>query len=132
MTIPVRPEWPTAALRSSQATHAVVDNSAPSPTGPSSTYKSGEVVQTPGASSLIIYPKTKIIGVNLATKFEYCVLAVAIATSLTLIGFVLWCARYGLDLTDEGFFLIWVTIQVNIAVVNRTVKADTSWHARIA
>ncbi len=47
----VRPELPTAALRSSQATHAAVDNSAPFPTRPESTYKSGKVVQTTGATS---------------------------------------------------------------------------------
>jgi len=48
----VRPELPTAALRSSQATHAAVDNSAPFTTHPESTYKSGKVVQTNGATSL--------------------------------------------------------------------------------
>ena len=47
----VRPELPTAALRSSQATHAAVDNSAPFATRPESTYKSGKVVQTSGATS---------------------------------------------------------------------------------
>jgi len=47
----VRPELPTAALRSSQATHAAVDNSAPLATRPESTYKSGKVVQTNGATS---------------------------------------------------------------------------------
>ena len=47
----VRPELPTAALRSSQATHAAVDNSAPFATHPESTYKSGKVVQTTGATS---------------------------------------------------------------------------------
>ena len=47
----VRPELPTAALRSSQATHAAVDNSAPSAIRPDSTYKSGKVVQTNGATS---------------------------------------------------------------------------------
>ena len=52
MKYPVRPELPTAALRSSQATHAAVDNSAPSPTGPESTYKSGKVVQTTGTTSV--------------------------------------------------------------------------------
>jgi len=52
MKFPVRPELPTAALRSSQATHAAVDNSAPSPIGPESTYKSGKVVQTNGATSI--------------------------------------------------------------------------------
>ena len=47
----VRPELPTAALRSSQATHAAVDNSAPSATRPEPTYKSGKVVQINGATS---------------------------------------------------------------------------------
>ena len=53
MKIPVRPELPTAALRSSQATHAAVDNSAPSTIRPESTYKSGKVVQTSGATSVL-------------------------------------------------------------------------------
>ena len=48
----VRPELPTAALRSSQATHAAVDNSASSAIRPESTYKSGKVVQTNGTTSL--------------------------------------------------------------------------------
>ena len=47
----VHPELPTAALRSSQTTHAVVDNSAPFAIGPESTYKSGKAVQTSGATS---------------------------------------------------------------------------------
>ena len=47
----VRPELSTAALRSSQATLAAVDNSAPLATRPESTYKSGKVVQTNGATS---------------------------------------------------------------------------------
>jgi methylphosphotriester-DNA--protein-cysteine methyltransferase len=47
----VRPELPTAALRSSQATLAAVDNSAPVATRPQSTYKSGKAVQTSGATS---------------------------------------------------------------------------------
>ena len=51
MKIPVRPELPTAALRSSQATHAAVDNSAPSAIRSESTYKSGNAVQTTGATS---------------------------------------------------------------------------------
>jgi hypothetical protein len=51
MKIPVRPELPTAALRSSQATHAAVDNSAPSAICRESTYKSGKIVQTNGATS---------------------------------------------------------------------------------
>ncbi len=38
-------------MRSSQATHAAVDNSAPHSTRPDSTYKSGKVVQTSGATS---------------------------------------------------------------------------------
>ena len=51
MQIPVHPELPTAALRPSQATHAAVDNSAPSAIAPESTYKSGKAVQTNGATS---------------------------------------------------------------------------------
>jgi hypothetical protein len=51
MKLSVRPELPTAALRSSQATLAAVDISAPLATRPESTYKSGKVVQTNGATS---------------------------------------------------------------------------------
>ena len=51
MKSPVRPELPTAAVRSSQATLAAVDNSAPLATRPESTYKSGKVVQTSGTTS---------------------------------------------------------------------------------
>jgi hypothetical protein len=47
----VRPELPTASVGSSQATTAAVDNSAPLATRPESTYKSGKVVQTIGATS---------------------------------------------------------------------------------
>ena len=48
----VRPEFPTAALRSSQATHAAVENSAPFAIRPVSTYLSGNVVQKRGATSV--------------------------------------------------------------------------------
>ena len=48
----VCPELPTADLRSSQATHAAVDNSASFANRPQSTYKSGKVVQTSGATTL--------------------------------------------------------------------------------
>ena len=51
MTSPVRPEFPTASVGSSQAPTAAVDNSAPSATRPQSTYKSGKAVQTNGATS---------------------------------------------------------------------------------
>ena len=51
MKSPVRPELPTAAVRSSQATLAAVDNSASFATRPESTYKSGKVVQTSGTTS---------------------------------------------------------------------------------
>ena len=47
----VRPELPTAAVGSSQAPTAAVDNSAPLLTTPESTYKSGKSVQTTGATS---------------------------------------------------------------------------------
>ena len=47
----VRPELPTATLRSSQARLAAVDNSAPLATRQESTYKSVKVVQTSGATS---------------------------------------------------------------------------------
>jgi hypothetical protein len=48
----VRPELPTAAVGSSQAPTAAVDNSAPLLTTPESTYKSGKSVQTTGATSM--------------------------------------------------------------------------------
>ena len=48
----VRPELPTASVGSSQATTDAVDNSALVATRPQSTYKSGKVVQTNGATSL--------------------------------------------------------------------------------
>ena len=48
----VRPELPTASAGSSQATTAAVDNSAPSVIRLESTYKSGNVVQTSGATSI--------------------------------------------------------------------------------
>ena len=48
----VRPELPTAAVGSSQAPTAAVDNSAPRLTTPESTYKSGKSVQPTGATSL--------------------------------------------------------------------------------
>jgi len=51
MQVLVRPELPTASVGSSQATTAAVDNSAPLATRPQSTYKSGNVVQTNGATS---------------------------------------------------------------------------------
>ncbi len=50
MTSVVRPELPTASVGSSQAPTAAVDNSAPFTTHPESTYKSGKVVQTNGAT----------------------------------------------------------------------------------
>ena len=53
MKPPVRPELPTAAVRSSQATLAAVDNSASFLNRLESTYKSGKVVQTTGATSFI-------------------------------------------------------------------------------
>ena len=52
MQVLVRPELPTASVGSSQATTAAVDNSAPLATRPQSTYKSGNVVQTSGATSV--------------------------------------------------------------------------------
>ena len=54
MKSPVRPELPTASVGSSQAPPAAVDNSAPSVIRPESTYKSGKVVQTNGATSAIV------------------------------------------------------------------------------
>ena len=53
----MRPELPTASVGSSQAQTAAVDNSAPSAIRPVSTYKSGNVVQTNGATSAAERPK---------------------------------------------------------------------------
>jgi hypothetical protein len=50
----VSPELPTASVGSSQATDAAVDNSALFVARPQSTYKSEKVVQTNGATSLLI------------------------------------------------------------------------------
>ena len=52
----VHPELPTASVGSSQAPTDAVDNSAPSVIRPVSTYKSGNVVQTTGATSEIRLP----------------------------------------------------------------------------
>ena len=59
MQVLVRPELPTASVGSSQATTAAVDNSAPLATRPQSTYKSGNVVQTSGATSVRTGQKNK-------------------------------------------------------------------------
>jgi hypothetical protein len=48
----VRPALPTASIGPSQAPTAAVDNAAPLATRPQSTYKSGNAVQTSGATSL--------------------------------------------------------------------------------
>jgi hypothetical protein len=53
MSSPVRPELPTASVGSSQAPTAAVDNSAPFSNRPQSTYKSGNAVQTNGATSVL-------------------------------------------------------------------------------
>ena len=50
-----RPELPSAALRSSQATFAVVDNSALLATHTQFTYTSGNAVQTNGATSILLF-----------------------------------------------------------------------------
>ena len=52
MPFPVRPEWSTASVGSSHAPTDAVDHSAPSAIRPESTYISGKVVQTNGATSL--------------------------------------------------------------------------------
>ena len=54
MKFVVRPELPTAALRSSQATLAAVDNSAPLATRRSPLKTRGNVVQTTGATSMAV------------------------------------------------------------------------------
>ena len=69
MKFPVRPELPTASVGSSQAPPAAVDNSALSAIRPESTYKSGKVVQTNGATSQLI--KTFSMKIIIC-KFELC------------------------------------------------------------
>jgi hypothetical protein len=61
MKFVVRPELPTAALRSSQATLAAVDNSAPLATRRSPLKTRGNVVQTTGATSAFM--RTENVGV---------------------------------------------------------------------
>ena len=41
--------------------------------------------------------------------FDMAALAVTVATSLVLIGWVLWCCRLGFDLMDEGYYLNWIS-----------------------
>ena len=53
MPFPVRPEWSTASVGSSHAPTDAVDHSSPSAIRPESTYISGKVVQTNGATSQI-------------------------------------------------------------------------------
>ena len=57
MPFPVRPEWSTASVGSSHAPTDAVDHSAPSAIRPESTYISGKVVQTNGATSRASRPK---------------------------------------------------------------------------
>ena len=65
MTYWVCPELPSAAVRSSQATLAAVDNSAPLATRPESTYKAGKVVQTSGATSHFASRQISAISLNM-------------------------------------------------------------------
>ena len=51
MSFPVRLKWSTASVGSSHAPTDAVDHSAPSAIRPESTYISGKVVQTNGATS---------------------------------------------------------------------------------
>ena len=53
MSFPVRLEWSTASVGSSHAPTDAVDHSAPSAIRPESTYISGKVVQTNGATSVV-------------------------------------------------------------------------------
>ena len=55
MPFPVRPEWSTASVGSSHAPTDAVDHSAPSAIRPESTYISGKVVQTNGATSACLW-----------------------------------------------------------------------------
>ncbi|MBP9229379.1 MAG: hypothetical protein KBF41_15010, partial [Azonexus sp.] len=51
-------------VRSSQATPAAVENSAPLATRPQSTYKLGNVVQTSGATSVVLILQIGALGVK--------------------------------------------------------------------
>lgn len=42
-------------------------------------------------------------------KAEWLVLAAATTTSLALIGWVLWRSHFGIDFTDESFYLVWIS-----------------------
>jgi len=67
----VRPELPTASVGSSQAPTAAVDNSALFATSPQSTYKSGKVVQTSGATSIYVVPDHLAHADPLVERFEH-------------------------------------------------------------
>ena len=60
MSFPVRLEWSTASVGSSHAPTDAVDHSAPSAIRPESTYISGKVVQTNGATSRSTYARHRI------------------------------------------------------------------------
>ena len=62
MKFVVRPELPTAAQRSSQATLAAVDNSAPLATRRSPLKTRGNVVQTTGATSQFLARGRRVCG----------------------------------------------------------------------
>jgi uncharacterized protein (TIGR02594 family) len=67
MSSVVRPELPTASVGSSQAPTAAVDNSAPLRNRPKCTYKSGNAVQTNGATS-----KATSMGTTKDATYPYC------------------------------------------------------------
>ena len=40
---------------------------------------------------------------------EQVVLALSVIGTIFTLGWVLWFSRYGLDLTDESFYLVWIS-----------------------
>lgn len=43
------------------------------------------------------------------TKFEIFALATSVLVTAATLGWTLWRSRYGLDLTDESFYLVWIS-----------------------
>ena len=66
MKLSVRPELPTPDLRSLHPTHAAVENSALFTNDLESTYKSGNVVQTNGATSVGCTPASSVMAARIS------------------------------------------------------------------
>ena len=48
-------------------------------------------------------------GKDIATSVEWLALATAVVASITIIGWVVWYSRFGIDFTDEGYYLEWIS-----------------------